>query len=54
MIQDPLGDAVRWVRDGGLLAYPTETVWGIAADAGRVQKPGAIRWKPFSPCRSTS
>jgi L-threonylcarbamoyladenylate synthase len=31
---DPLGDAVRWVRDGGLLAYPTETVWGLGADAG--------------------
>ena len=33
MIPDPLGDGVRWLRSGGLLAYPTETVWGLAADA---------------------
>lgn len=33
MIPDPIGDAVAWVRDGGLLAYPTETVWGLGADA---------------------
>jgi len=32
VIDDPLGDAVRWVRDGGLLAYPTETVWGLGGD----------------------
>ncbi len=30
---DPLGQAARWVKGGGLLAYPTETVWGLAADA---------------------
>ncbi|MDH3520245.1 MAG: L-threonylcarbamoyladenylate synthase [Myxococcales bacterium] len=34
MIDDPFGDAVRWVRDGGMLAYPTETVWGLGVDAG--------------------
>jgi len=33
MLPDPLGDAVDWVRGGGLLAYPTETVWGLGADA---------------------
>ena len=33
VIPDPLGDAARWLRDGGLLAYPTETVWGLGADA---------------------
>ena len=32
-MDDPLGDAVRWVREGGMLAYPTETVWGLGADA---------------------
>jgi L-threonylcarbamoyladenylate synthase len=31
---DPLGQAVRWLDSGGLLAYPTETVWGLGADAG--------------------
>ena len=30
---DPIGDAVKRVREGGLIAYPTETVWGIGADA---------------------
>ena len=34
MIPDPIGEAVDRVRKGGLLAYPTETVWGLAADAG--------------------
>lgn len=28
----PLSDAVAHVRAGGLLAYPTETVWGLGAD----------------------
>lgn len=32
MIGDPLGEAVRWLKAGGLVAYPTETVWGLAAD----------------------
>ena len=32
-IPDPIGDAVARVRDGGLIAYPTETVWGLGADA---------------------
>jgi tRNA threonylcarbamoyl adenosine modification protein (Sua5/YciO/YrdC/YwlC family) len=32
-MSDPIGDAVEWVRDGGLLAYPTETVWGLGADS---------------------
>lgn len=33
MLPDPLGEAVDWVRGEGLLAYPTETVWGLGADA---------------------
>ncbi len=40
-IDDPIGEAVDWVRDGGLLAYPTETVWGLGADACSV---AAIEW----------
>ena len=32
MIGDPLGEAVRWLQAGGLVAYPTETVWGLAVD----------------------
>lgn len=33
MIPDPIGAAVDWVRGEGLLAYPTETVWGLGANA---------------------
>jgi len=32
-MQDPIGAAVRWLGAGGLVAYPTETVWGLAAAA---------------------
>ena len=33
MRPDPIGAAVRWLGAGGLVAYPTETVWGLAAAA---------------------
>jgi L-threonylcarbamoyladenylate synthase len=46
VIPDPLGDAVRWLRSGGLLAYPTETVWGLAADASSEAALARLqRWK---------
>jgi L-threonylcarbamoyladenylate synthase len=46
VIPDPLGDAARWVRSGGLLAYPTETVWGLAADAtSEAALARLLRWK---------
>jgi L-threonylcarbamoyladenylate synthase len=46
VIPDPLGDAARWLRAGGLLAYPTETVWGLGADATSEQGLAALlRWK---------
>ncbi len=32
-LPDPIGEALRWICGGGLLAYPTETVWGLGADA---------------------
>ena len=45
-LPDPLGDAVRWLRDGGLLAYPTETVWGLGADALSAEGLARLRrWK---------
>jgi L-threonylcarbamoyladenylate synthase len=28
-----IDDAVAWIAEGGVLAYPTETVWGLGADA---------------------
>jgi L-threonylcarbamoyladenylate synthase len=43
---DPFGAAVDWVRDGELLAYPTETVWGLGADACSVAAVERLRdWK---------
>ncbi|MFV1978484.1 MAG: L-threonylcarbamoyladenylate synthase [Myxococcota bacterium] len=43
---DPIGEAVDRVRDGGLLAYPTETVWGLGADACSVAAIERLRdWK---------
>lgn len=46
MIPDPIGEAVAWVRDGRLLAYPTETVWGLGADAGADRALERLwRWK---------
>ncbi len=43
---DPLGDAVRWLRDGGLLAYPTETVWGLGAVSDSESSVARLReWK---------
>jgi L-threonylcarbamoyladenylate synthase len=43
---DPIGAAVDWIRGGGLLGYPTETVWGLGADAGSVAAVDRLRsWK---------
>ena len=43
---DHIGAAVDWVRGGGLLAYPTETVWGLGADACSVAAIDRLRgWK---------
>jgi len=30
---DPIGEAVKHVAAGGMVGYPTETVWGLGADA---------------------
>lgn len=35
MKPDPLGEAVAALEDGELVAFPTETVWGLGADARR-------------------
>lgn len=45
-IQDPFAVAVEHVRAGGLLAYPTETVWGLGADATSQSAVARLRaWK---------
>jgi L-threonylcarbamoyladenylate synthase len=46
MTDDPIGAGGDWVRGGGLLAYPTETVWGLGADACSVAAIERLRsWK---------
>jgi L-threonylcarbamoyladenylate synthase len=43
---EPFADAVRHVRAGGLVAFPTETVWGLGADASRDDAVAGLRaWK---------
>jgi L-threonylcarbamoyladenylate synthase len=43
---DPIGEAVGWLREGGLLAYPTETVWGLGAVADCATGMARLRaWK---------
>jgi L-threonylcarbamoyladenylate synthase len=38
-----LPDAVEWIAQGGVLAYPTETVWGLGADARSAAAVGRLR-----------
>jgi len=46
VIPDPIGDAVDWLREGGLIAFPTETVWGLGADARSDRAISRLqRWK---------
>jgi L-threonylcarbamoyladenylate synthase len=43
---EPFAAAVRRVRAGGLVAFPTETVWGLGADASRDDAVDRLRaWK---------
>lgn len=45
-LPDPLGDAARHVQGGGLLAYPTETLWGLGADSRSDEALARLRrWK---------
>ena len=36
------GEAARILRGGGLVAFPTETVYGLGADAGNDQAVASI------------
>lgn len=45
-LPDPLGEAARWVARAGLLAYPTETLWALGADASSGEAVARLRrWK---------
>ncbi|MGE4650730.1 MAG: L-threonylcarbamoyladenylate synthase [Myxococcota bacterium] len=43
MSGDPVEAAVARVAAGGLVAYPTETVWGLGADASSERALGSLR-----------
>jgi L-threonylcarbamoyladenylate synthase len=46
---DLLEQAARAVREGGLVAFPTETVYGLAADAANpsaIQRLNAVKGRP--------
>jgi L-threonylcarbamoyladenylate synthase len=44
--RDPLADAVATVAAGGLVAFPTETLWGLGADARSDEAVARLRrWK---------
>ena len=46
MMPDPIGQAVRRLASGGLLAYPTETIWGLGADGCSAKALERLRrWK---------
>jgi len=46
MMPDPIGQAAYWLGSGGLLAYPTETIWGLGADARSAEALERLRrWK---------
>ncbi|WP_298870122.1 Sua5/YciO/YrdC/YwlC family protein [uncultured Psychrobacter sp.] len=50
LITDSVVEAVRWLQDGQLLAYPTESVWGIGCDPFNqqaVQQLLAIKQRPL-------
>jgi L-threonylcarbamoyladenylate synthase len=41
MLRDEIGKALKVIREGGTILYPTDTIWGIGCDAtntGAVQK----------------
>jgi L-threonylcarbamoyladenylate synthase len=45
-MSDPIGEAASWLASGGLLAYPTETIWGLGADARSAEALERLRrWK---------
>ena len=46
--RDALQEAVKWIRNGGLVALPTDTLYGLAADPFRAGKISASSPAPVS------
>src|SRR6201985_854918 len=34
MLRDEIAKALKVLQDGGIILYPTDTIWGIGCDAG--------------------
>ena len=44
--RDPVAEAVARIAAGGLVAFPTETLWGLGADARSEEGVAKLRsWK---------
>ena len=43
MLQDEIKKAVEVMRQGGVILYPTDTVWGIGCDATNPEHRPTIR-----------
>ena len=45
MLKDEVNKALKVIQDGGIILYPTDTIWGIglARDAKEASDP--LRWK---------
>ena len=52
--EEILSEALRVVREGGVILYPTDTVWGIGCDAcnaAAVARVFEIKRRPDAKCR---
>lgn len=51
MLKDEVAKALKVLQDGGIILYPTDTIWGIGCDAGNeeaVQKIYALKQRDES------
>jgi len=37
MLKDEVNQALKVLQDGGIILYPTDTIWGIGCDAGNAE-----------------
>jgi L-threonylcarbamoyladenylate synthase len=37
MLRDEVAKAFKVVQDGGIILYPTDTIWGIGCDAANTE-----------------
>jgi L-threonylcarbamoyladenylate synthase len=51
-MQDEIVKAYEVIKEGGIILYPTDTVWGIGCDATNVEAVAKI-YKLKQACRNT-